>query len=187
MRRFSSEAWFPHPLEQVFSFFADPANLPRIMPAWQKAEIDSARIVSAQSDSAQSDSGQSETRSLSGDTGSLPGENWAAAGSELWISFRPLPFLPLRARWRARITEFRALSHFCDVQLSGPFIAWRHCHRFRAQPQGATDGTLVRDELDYELPFAPFSAVAAPLAQLNLAALFRYRQKEAARLLAGGG
>src|SRR3954451_16784048 len=37
---FTSEQWVPFPLARVFAFFADPLNLPRLMPAWQDARID---------------------------------------------------------------------------------------------------------------------------------------------------
>ncbi len=36
---FQTEQWLPFPVELVFAFFAYPENLPRLMPAWQKARI----------------------------------------------------------------------------------------------------------------------------------------------------
>ena len=33
---FTSEQWLPYPVEPVFAFFANPENLPRLMPKWQK-------------------------------------------------------------------------------------------------------------------------------------------------------
>ncbi|HEY5214106.1 MAG TPA: SRPBCC family protein, partial [Acidobacteriaceae bacterium] len=43
--RFHTEQHLPYPIETVFAFFADPANLPRLMPAWQRARIDHATFV----------------------------------------------------------------------------------------------------------------------------------------------
>ncbi len=42
---FRTEQWLPYPVEQVFAFFADPQNLPRLMPAWQRARIESAALI----------------------------------------------------------------------------------------------------------------------------------------------
>ncbi len=39
---FQSEQWVPYPRERVFAFFADPANLPPLMPAWQRARVEKA-------------------------------------------------------------------------------------------------------------------------------------------------
>jgi ligand-binding SRPBCC domain-containing protein len=37
---FQSEQWVPYPRERVFAFFADPANLPPLMPRWQHARVE---------------------------------------------------------------------------------------------------------------------------------------------------
>ena len=163
--RFETEFWVPYPIEQVFGFFANPENLPRIMPAWQKAQIESAKITSP--------------------VGVEHHEHaMAGEGSELLISFRPVPFVPFRKRWRALIEDFQYLSHFCDTQLSGPFKYWHHCHRFRGEVRDFANGTVVRDEVEYELPLAPISDIGVGIAQANFAGIFRYRQNETRRLLA---
>lgn len=164
--KFETHAWFPCPLAQVFGFFSNPENLPNIMPAWQKAQIESAKLTTAE------------------DTPHAP-HPVAGTGSELYITFRPLPFVPLRAGWRALISDFEYLSHFCDIQLSGPFQYWRHCHHFEREVRDGREGTLVRDELEYELPLAPLADALNALASANIAAVFRYRQKEALHLLSG--
>ena len=42
---FQAEQWLPYPIETVFAFFANPENLPPLMPAWQKARIEKLSIV----------------------------------------------------------------------------------------------------------------------------------------------
>ena len=49
--RFTAEQNIPYPLETAFAFFADPANLPRLMPSWQDARIDTATFVAPPSPS----------------------------------------------------------------------------------------------------------------------------------------
>ncbi|HEY0565540.1 MAG TPA: SRPBCC family protein [Terriglobales bacterium] len=161
---FATEAWFPYPIESVFAFFSDPENLPRIMPAWQKAVIESAKLMRPP------------------DMEGTPCEV-AGKGSELLITFRMLPFMPLRKSWRALISEFEYLSHFCDVQMSGPFKYWHHCHHFRSEQRGDVMGTIVRDELEYELPLTWLADAGDTVVRTNIAGVFRYRQKETERLL----
>ena len=37
-----TEQWLPYPRERVFAFFADPGNLPPLMPEWQRARVERA-------------------------------------------------------------------------------------------------------------------------------------------------
>jgi ligand-binding SRPBCC domain-containing protein len=75
-------------------------------------------------------------------------------------------------RWRTRIDEFEPISHFVDVQLSGPYRLWRHRHEFRTVP----GGTQMRDQVDYELPFGPIGTVARTLfVRSTLDRIFDYR------------
>jgi len=41
------EVWVPFPLERVFRFFANPENLPRIMPPASGTRIEALRLVRA--------------------------------------------------------------------------------------------------------------------------------------------
>ena len=43
-----------------------------------------------------------------------------------------------------------------DVQTKGPYRSWRHSHAFSDAP----GGTLVRDRVEYELPFGPLGELA---------------------------
>lgn len=82
------------------------------------------------------------------------------------------------------VAEHRAYEDACltgdgpcgfeDVQLRGPFAAWRHAHRMLP----AADGAVLEDDVAYTLPAAPLStAVAGPLAERELRRLFAYRHR----------
>ncbi len=165
---FATEQWLPFPRTLVFAFFANPQNLPLLMPHWQRARIDRATLCPAPP--------QPEGSS------SYPGLA-AGDGTELLITARALPWLPLRGRWLARIEDFRWNESFCDVQLKGPFAYWRHCHSVTEATRDGKVGTVVHDHVTYQLPLAPLSRPALPFARVALAATFRYRQRQAAKLV----
>ena len=162
--------WVPYPVAQVFDFFADPANLPPLMPAWQHARIDRSTLKPPPTPAG------SRTWSR-GDA--------AGAGSRMLISFRAVPFVPLRSQWDARIVEFAWDDHFCDEQASGPFAYWRHCHRLHGETRGEQHGTIVTDEVTFAFPLGVLGEAAYWLggrAQVRM--LFRHRQRQLVRLLA---
>ena len=163
---FQAEQWLPFPVELVFAFFANPENLPRLMPTWQKARIEEASIAPP----------PPNPQRLRGVA--------AGAGTRMTISFRPFPFSPIRVPWDAEITEFAWNDHFCDVQHRGPFAFWHHCHHVTAETRNGQPGALLRDELEYELPLGILGEIAqriAGKAQLNY--IFHYRQRRTAELL----
>lgn len=171
---FHAEQWLPFPLELVFAFFANPENLPRLMPAWQKARIEEASFA--------------PPPPRPPDTPRLPGIV-AGAGTRMTISFRPFPFSPMRLPWDAEISEFAWNDHFCDIQHRGPFKSWRHCHRLstksRTNPDGSVQpGTLLVDQLEYALPLGPLGSLANTLfVRYQIRSIFRYRQQRTADLL----
>src|SRR5690348_7549773 len=73
--------------------------------------------------------------------------------------------------WRSRIEIFEPNERFVDVQLRGPYRTWRHTHSF----EDAVGGTIVRDQVEYEMPFGPAGEVVRLLlVQRQLADLFEY-------------
>ncbi len=163
---FHTEQKLPYPIEAVFAFFADPANLPRLMPAWQRPRIDHATFVPPPPPHEP-----------------FPGSDRITAGSgtRLSLTIRPIPFSPIRIPWDALIEDFRWLHGFCDVQLRGPFRFWRHCHTVEIH----RSGTLLRDDVEYDLPLGPLSLLADKLfVHRQLAATFRFRQRRTLELLA---
>jgi len=100
-------------------------------------------------------------------------------------SFRLFPFLPLRAQWTARITEFEWDHHFADVQQKGPFKQWHHRHEFLPETRQGVRGTLVRDLIEYEVGFGPLGALANLLfVARQMRRTFAARQKILPKLLA---
>jgi ligand-binding SRPBCC domain-containing protein len=173
----SSSQWTPYPVELVFAFFANPANLPHLMPKWQQARIESSRLIAA------------PVRPVSPDPQLRYQSPAAGVGSEMQISFRPIPKLAWRIGWLARITEFVWNSHFCDEQVTGPFQSWKHRHAIVAEsrPDAAgklTAGTLISDDVEYALPLGPLGNVAnAVFVRRQMEATFAYRQKRLEEIL----
>jgi len=163
---FQTEQWVPFPREQVFSFFADPSNLPPLMPGWQHARVERANYVSPPE---------------------MPhtGKVVAGQGSLMTISFRLLPLLPLRLEWDAYIAEFRWGDYFCDEQVRGPFRYFRHCHRIRDEVRDGVRGSAVNDAVEYELPLGLLGDLANGLGvRRQIRSLFHHRQKMLPGLLA---
>jgi ligand-binding SRPBCC domain-containing protein len=160
---FTTDQWVPFPVDRVFALFADPLNLPRLMPAWQDARIDSLELQTPEG-------------------GSIP--HAAGRGSRILLSFRPIPLFPVRLRWLALIDDYLADHHFCDLQVTGPFGYWRHCHLVGAETHGDVQGTRVTDVVDYAWPMATASSVMDALGgRLQIRQLFHSRQRQLLRLL----
>jgi ligand-binding SRPBCC domain-containing protein len=76
--------------------------------------------------------------------------------------------------WETLIAEFEHGRRFTDVQTRGPYRYWRHEHTF----EDAGDATLVRDRVQYQLPFGLLGRFAhALLVRRQLAAIFDYRAR----------
>lgn len=167
MHHLQFEQWVPFTLERVFAFFSNPENLPRIMPAASQTKL----VVLNRMPAPVPPPGTSADKA-------------AGVDSTIVTSFRAFPFLPLRAPWIARITEFEWNHHFADVQDKGPFKSWHHRHEFRAETREGIAGTLVRDQIEYEVGFGPFGAIANTIfVRRQMQRTFAERQKVLPRLL----
>ena len=168
---FETEQWLPLPLDRVFLFFADPRNLPRLMPTWQRARIEEATLLPPPLRPAST-------------TPIPPQAVIAGAGTRMTLSFRAFPFSPIRIPWDAEITEFVWNDHFCDTQHRGPFHFWLHCHRLAERTRDGQPGTLLTDHLTYEFPGAALGDLANTLGgHAQIASIFRYRHRTTEQLL----
>jgi ligand-binding SRPBCC domain-containing protein len=161
---YCTEQWLAQPLDAVFAFFADPENLPRLMPQWQKPRIESANIIpppGAPSTSAKA----------------------AGTGSKIVLSFLPFPLTPFRLKWQAEIVDFEWNSHFCDLQVRGPFKYWKHCHRLRSVEREGVNVTVITDQLEYELPFESLGVLGHRfLVRKQIERIFEYRHQQVFRI-----
>jgi len=162
------EQWVPFPVDRVFAFFSNPENLPRIMPPASATKLVELNRVPPPDRA-----------------GGVASETAAGVGSTIVTSFRVFPFLPILARWIARITEFEWNHYFADVQDRGPFKNWHHRHEFLADTRNGVAGTLVRDVIDYEVGFGFIGAIANALfIRRQMQATFAQRQQTLPKLLA---
>jgi ligand-binding SRPBCC domain-containing protein len=81
--------------------------------------------------------------------------------------------------WHSEIQRWHPPEEFVDMQLRGPYTRWVHTHRFREE----SGATMIEDEVQYALPYAPFGELVYPLVRLQLHRIFQYRQQAIRRYL----
>ncbi len=80
--------------------------------------------------------------------------------------------LPLT--WKSRIDVWEPGRKFRDTQVSGPYRRWEHTHLF----QEARGGTVIRDEIRYELPLGALGeTVAGAWVAGDVRRIFEFRRK----------
>jgi len=162
-QHFEAKQWIAAPLPRIFGFFADPRNLPRIMPPQQGAELVRLDLVPPR---------------FPVDQVPADAERMAGVGTEIVFKFRAIPYLPMHEKWVARITDFSLNEYFTDVQQQGPFRRWRHTHSFEAKTIDGREGTLLRDHVEYEVGFGVIGRMLEKLMfQRMLRTTFAYRKK----------
>ena len=170
-QRFETSQWMPLPVELVFAFFANPAGLPHLMPPRLETRIEDVRMAAP------------PVRPVAADPARRFLSVAAGVGSEILISFYPIPWVPRRVSWMARITEFEWNSHFCDEQVRGPFTVFRHRHIFFVETREGQEGTLVKDEIEFALPFGWLGRIGEGMARRKLEESFAFRQKRLPEIL----
>lgn len=162
-RHFQSEQWVPAPVERVFAFFADPHNLPRIMPPGLGTKLVKLNLVPPRFPAGQVPPGTLRM---------------AGAGTEMTVAFRVIPYVPVHERWVVNINEFSLNRFFQDVQKQGPFRRWQHTHGFERVVQNGIDGTLIHDEVEYEVGFGAVGrGLELVVFQQMFRSTFNYRKR----------
>jgi ligand-binding SRPBCC domain-containing protein len=91
--------------------------------------------------------------------------------------------LGLPLRWVAVHTEYDPPRLFADRQESGPFEHWHHRHHIQDDGSG---GAILRDEVEYALPFGWLGRVCGGwLIRKKLTAMFEYRHEATRRAVCG--
>jgi len=169
-QRLQVEQWIPAPVTKVFAVFADPHNLPRIMPPSQGAKLLKFSLVPPQLPEGVRPHGL---------------EHMAGPGTEITFKFRAIPYIPIHERWTALITEFAFNEYFTDTQKQGPFKSWHHTHTFEAKVVDGREGTVVGDDVEYEIGFGVVGQLLErTIFQPMMRAIFEHRKKAVERLFA---
>lgn len=88
------------------------------------------------------------------------------------IEYTVSPLLRIPLKWRTRITQVQLNRSFTDFQERGPYKYWSHYHEFISNE----NGVLVKDTVDYELPFGILGTIAHHVFVKNkLANIFDFR------------
>ena len=165
------DQWLPVPIERLFLFFANPANLPPIMPHSMRTELVQVKLLPPPGIRFGKSTVTTETP-------------LAGVGSEIVTRFRFVPFLPFTADWIALITDFQWNEYFQDVQKQGPFKSFVHRHEMSTEARNDVVGTVVRDRIEYEVGFGILGEIANALfVRRQFENIFRHRQTAVAELV----
>ena len=159
------EQWVPIEISRVFLFFANPQNLPRIMPPTTETKLIEMKLVSPP------------------DVAWKNGAGLAGVGSEIITSFRLFKFPPIRSKWTARITEFEWDHHFADLQVRGPFKRFLHRHELRTEIRNGVEGTVVRDAVEFDAGYGFLGRLMEKFIAQQMRQTFKYRQLKLEELL----
>lgn len=158
LRVLHAEQWLPQRPEEVFPFFADAHNLAAITPPWLRFAVLAAGPPRA-----------AERQQRRGRAEPPAPRAAMAVGTEIDYRLR-VRGVPLR--WRSRIVAWDPPRGFTDVQVRGPYAAWRHEHGFAARD----GGTLVTDRVELVPPGGPLGELAFRwLIRRDVLGIFRYR------------
>ena len=172
-QRFQAEHWIARPLPEIFAFFADPHNLPRLMPPRQGAKLIRLNLVPPR---------------LPADSPPLGSAPMAGLGTEIVFKFRAIPYVPIHEKWTAVITGFSLNQSFSDVQKQGPFRRWEHTHRFEQRTVQGCPGTLIRDDVEYDVGFGIVGSMLERLIfRRAIRNMFEFRKHALQQIFPGEG
>lgn len=88
------------------------------------------------------------------------------------IDYTISPLLKIPLKWRTQISQVEFNKSFTDFQEKGPYKYWNHFHEFIPNK----DGVLMKDTVEYELPFSILGDIAHQFFVKNkLAEIFSFR------------
>jgi ligand-binding SRPBCC domain-containing protein len=145
------------PFEEVWDFHSRAEGLEALTPGFMHLRVE--RIIGPDGDS----------------------PDHLEKGARIDSTVRPFGVGP-RQGWTSVIVtrkEHDGAAMFTDEMEDGPFPYWQHTHSFYA------DGpeTLIRDHVEYELPFGSLSRVASQFGTIGFEPMFRYRHWKTGKLL----
>ncbi|MBI2678366.1 MAG: hypothetical protein HYX28_06260 [Candidatus Koribacter versatilis] len=168
---FITEHWVPAALDDVFAFFADPQNLPRLSPPDLDIKLGKVALAAP---------------------GFVPPEyqqrrqQFAGAGSAVEVRFHP-PEFGIPMAHTAHITEFVWGHAFRDRTSHWPLLRWDHKHEFAALERNGVRGTLVRDLVRYALGPGWFGVLLHRLfVRRAIVDMFAYRQRALEKIVGAG-
>jgi ligand-binding SRPBCC domain-containing protein len=157
-RTLHTQVWLPRPVEDIFPFFADAANLNALTPDWLDF-----RIVTP-----------------------LPIAMGEGTLIDYRIGLKGIP-MRWRTRisaWQppAGAASGAPVARFIDEQIKGPYALWRHEHVFEPQSRDGEPGTLCTDIVTYAHWGGPLAE--RWLVRPDLDRIFAYRQDRMRALFA---
>lgn len=88
------------------------------------------------------------------------------------INYIVSPMFKIPLKWRTRISQVELNRSFTDFQERGPYKYWSHFHEFIPN----SNGVLIKDTVDYELPFGILGNIAHRIfVRKKLADIFNFR------------
>jgi len=95
------------------------------------------------------------------------------------IKVRQFGIIPIQMH--SKITDYTPPTGFDDIQVKGPFAAWKHQHRFTAL---SDTRTRLTDTVTYSVPFGFLGRIADALfVRRDLDKMFAYRHKVTRQML----
>ena len=81
--------------------------------------------------------------------------------------------------WHSKITFFQQYEYI-DEMLEGPFMKWKHTHKFERINKNKTK---IIDEVEFSLPYGAFGKIVSIYVTKILRQLFKYREDETIKYL----
>jgi len=152
MPTYERETTVDSPFDDVWAFHSQVSGLEAVTPDWLDLRVE--RVIGPDGE---------------------PDPNVLEPGSEVALSMRPFGAGP-RQHWTSVITDRErdeGSAYFRAEMVHGPFDRWEHTHSFFADG----DRTVIRDRVDYELPFGRLGDAVGPVSKPGFEAMFRARHR----------